>query len=78
MRTNLEATLQERIAQDQVKREPCWTESLAVGSLSFTERIKPLVLSRRETEVVQTDVDVWVWSDLVAARCTLRGNSSPD
>ena len=59
VRANLEAALQERIAQDQVKRESRWTESLAVGSLSFVERIKPLILSRRETEVVQTGAEVW-------------------
>jgi len=32
---NLIASLAERIARDEVKREPCWTESLAVGSLAF-------------------------------------------
>ena len=57
---NLEAALQERIAQDQVKREGRWTESLAVGSLSFVERIKPLILSRRETEIVPTGAEMWV------------------
>ena len=30
-----------------------WTGSLAVGSAGFVERIKPMVLSRRETEVVE-------------------------
>ena len=52
VRVNLEATLQERIVQHPVKREPRWTESLAVGSRNFVERIKPRILSRRETEVV--------------------------
>jgi putative transposase len=59
LRADLEAALQERIALDQVKRESRWTERLAVGSLSFVERIEPLILSRRETEVTQTGVDVW-------------------
>ena len=36
---------------EEVKREPRWTESLAVGSLSLVERIKPLILSRRETKL---------------------------
>ena len=35
VRKNLIASLAERIARDEVKREPCWTESLAVGSLAF-------------------------------------------
>ena len=43
-----------------MKRELGWTESLAVGSLGFVEKVKPLVLSRRETEIVPTDDNVWV------------------
>lgn len=50
---NLQAALEEKIAQEQFKREPCWTESLAVGSADYLERIRPLILSRQETELVQ-------------------------
>ena len=39
VRKNLIASLAERIARDEVKREPCWTESLAVGSLGFVEKV---------------------------------------
>ena len=56
---NLEASLAERMARDQVKREPCWTESLAVGSSGFLEEIRPLILSRLETEIVETDSGLW-------------------
>lgn len=49
---HLQAALADAIARGEVKREPMWTESLAVGSAGFVERIKPMVLSRRETEVV--------------------------
>jgi putative transposase len=59
LRLNLAATLDEAIARDKVKREPCWTESLAVGSISFVERVKPLILSRRETAIVETADSVW-------------------
>jgi putative transposase len=52
VRKNLVASLAERIARKEVKREPCWTESLAVGSLGFVEKVKPLILFRRETEAV--------------------------
>jgi putative transposase len=52
VRCNLEAALAEAIARGEMKREPIWTESLAVGSSGFLERIKPMVLSRRETEVL--------------------------
>jgi len=31
-----------------------------VGSLGFVERVKPLILSRRETEIVPTADNVWV------------------
>lgn len=60
VRRNLEASLQERIARDQVKREPRWTESLAVGSAGFVEKIKPLILSRPEMEIVESGEDMWM------------------
>ena len=53
VRRNLETSLREAIAKEQMKREPIWTESLAVGSAGFVEKIKPLILSRRETEVIE-------------------------
>jgi hypothetical protein len=42
------------------QRELCWTESLAVGSSGFLEKIRPLILSRRETEIMETDTGTWV------------------
>ena len=36
---SLIASLAERIARLEVIREPCWTESLAVGSLGFVEKV---------------------------------------
>jgi len=65
VRKNLIASLAERIARDEVKREPCWTESLAVGSLGFVEKVKPLILFRRKTEMVSTAGDVWVLQEAV-------------
>jgi hypothetical protein len=59
VRKNLEVSLAERIAQDQMKREACWTESLAVGSASFIEKFKPTDFLRRGTEVVET-AGAWV------------------
>ena len=64
VRQNLEATLKETIARDEMKREPCWTESLAVGSQAFVERIKPLVLSPSETEIVEDSPGLWVLRDV--------------
>ena len=57
---NLEASLAERIARGQVKREPCWTECLAVGSRGFVEKVQPLILSRRESEIVPAKGDAWL------------------
>jgi hypothetical protein len=59
VRKNLETSLAERMARDQVKREPCWTESLAVGSSGFIEKIRPLILSRLETEIVEMNSGFW-------------------
>jgi hypothetical protein len=50
----LDTALAEAIAQGVVKREPIRTESLAIGSSGFVVRFKPLLFSRRETEVTQT------------------------
>lgn len=57
---NLEASLAERIARGRIGREPCWTESLAVGSHSFLEGIEPEISSRRKTEIVPAADDLWV------------------
>jgi putative transposase len=61
LRKNLAVSLAEKIAQGEVKREPCWTEGWAVGSQRFLEKVKPLILSRRETEIVES-ADGGVWS----------------
>ncbi len=60
VRENLEKSLSDRIARDELKREAGWTESLAVGSTSFLARIEPEISFRRKTEIVQTESDLWV------------------
>jgi putative transposase len=60
LRKNLDASLAETIAQGRVKRESCWTEGLAVGSDAFVQKFQPLILSRRETEIEETDSKMWV------------------
>jgi hypothetical protein len=59
VRKNLEASLAERIACGQMKREACWTESLTVGSAGFVEKFKPADFSRRETEMVEAGGGAW-------------------
>ena len=60
VRENLERSLSDRIARDELKREAGWTESLAVGSTSFLEKIEPEISFRRKTEIVRTASDLWV------------------
>jgi hypothetical protein len=52
VRRHVEAALTDAIARGELNREPIWTESLAVSSAGFLQRIKPMVLSRRDTEVM--------------------------
>jgi hypothetical protein len=60
VRSNLEAALADAIARGELKPEPIWTESLAVGSAGFVEKSKPMVLSRRETQVIEIENGVSV------------------
>jgi hypothetical protein len=53
VRQNLEAPLADAITRGELKREPIGTESLVLGSAGFVEKLRPMVLSRWETEVVQ-------------------------
>ena len=62
VRRHLEAALADVIARGELRREPIWTESLAVGSAGFVEKIKPMVLSRRDTEVTEIEEGVSVES----------------
>jgi putative transposase len=64
LRRNLEAELAEAIARGEAKREAIWTESLAVGSAEFLERVKPMILSRREIEVIQLGEETSVLREL--------------
>jgi putative transposase len=57
---NLQAALEEKIAQGQARREAHWTESLAVGSAAFVTRIQPLILTRQETETRELSGGTWV------------------
>ena len=73
VRKNLIASLAQRIARAEVKREGRWTESLAVGSLEFVEKVKPLILFRRETEMVPRADDMWVLQEAAIPYGQKRG-----
>lgn len=55
VRENLERSLAERIAQNQMQRESCWTEALAVGRREFVEKVEPQIATRREMEIVESE-----------------------
>ena len=67
LQRNLAASLAERIARAELKRQACWTESLAVGSLEFVKQIRPLILSRRETDIVDHPDHMWVLQESTPA-----------
>jgi len=56
---HFEQALLRTIAQDRVKRQGHWTESLAVGSQSFVETLEPKVRNRQQTQRLQTG-NTWV------------------
>jgi putative transposase len=56
---HLERSLAEKIARDQLRREACWTESLAVGSKPFVESIRPAAIYRQETNVIELPEKMW-------------------
>jgi putative transposase len=60
VRAVLNATLQDAIARDELQRQACWTESLAIGTPPFLERVQPMVLSRQETEIVEQSPGFWI------------------
>jgi putative transposase len=74
---NLNASLEEEIARDQVRREACWTEGLAVGSVGYLEGIRPRIRSRRETELVETTEDVWTLREPVLPYGTEAAGKRP-
>ena len=73
-RKNLEASLQERIAKDQMKREAKWTESIAVGSESFVAGLEGRVGNRQRMEVVE-EGETWVLRECY--KSILEGKNRP-
>jgi putative transposase len=67
LRAHLQVSLREALAKEQMKRDPRWTESVAIGSRRFVEKIEPTVLSRRKTEIVETRSNIWTLKESQAA-----------
>jgi putative transposase len=56
-RDNYEAMIEERIARDLAKREPQWTESIAVGSEAFIREVAKRIQGRQELEIRPEGLD---------------------
>jgi len=65
-REHHEKLLEERMAKDQMKREPEWTEAIAVGDEQFIERIEPLIRNRREIRVGCLENGGWILQEAVS------------
>jgi len=59
LRRSLEWSLADRISRNQLKRELCWTQALAVGSKQFVKAMQPGIAVRREV-VIEESGDSWV------------------
>ena len=64
-RSHYDAAIEERLAKHPLEREPQWTESIAVGSRSFVDRISETLLHRRrfDVEAVGTANGAWILRD---------------
>ena len=81
VRVNLEALIHEAITQQALNREPCWTESLAVGSQTFVEGIQPMIMTRQETETVEEESGLWRLKEASIPYITIsatKSHSKPD
>jgi hypothetical protein len=62
---NYITAIRDSISKDEMKRDPRWTESIAVGSKTFVEVVERETKGRRSMEMFQVD-DVdgsWVLKD---------------
>ena len=51
--------IDETISQDKCRREPAWTESIAVGSKDFVGAIEEATVHRRRFETEDLGFDAW-------------------
>lgn len=56
---NYRHRIEETLAQDGCRREPEWTESIAVGSQQFIGQIKDAVEWRRRFEMQEVSTESW-------------------
>jgi putative transposase len=56
---NYRASIEDRLAGGPCRREPAWTESIAVGSQGFVEKIKGDTQHRRRLEMSEAAQNTW-------------------
>jgi putative transposase len=66
-RENYRYAIDEAIARQELKRDPLWTESIAIGSESFAKRIEEETLNRRELTVETGPSNRWCVKEAPAA-----------
>jgi putative transposase len=66
-----EVQLNETLKTASGLREPCWTESMAVGSEVFVRRVAALLKNRRRVEIRALSKDSWYVRDPTESYCTL-------
>ena len=58
-RGNYRDTIEEAISRQELKRDPMWTENIAIGSESFVKTIEGQTLNRRELTVEEGSEKRW-------------------
>ena len=64
-RHQYEALLVEQLAKDQVKRDPQWTESIAVGSEGYVREMEGRIHGRQQL-VVEGGGGTWILKEAAA------------
>lgn len=60
LRDNYTKYLNETLVQDKIERESKWTESVAVGEMSFVNKVKEeLAPKKRKLDISQSSDDTW-------------------
>jgi putative transposase len=60
-RTKYREELNYHLSKGKLQRQPQWTESLAVGSEAFIDRLKPF-WERRRTKLLQDEISPGIWT----------------
>jgi putative transposase len=74
-RDHYEDRIRDRIARDEMAREPCWTESIAVGSAEFVGQVEAQTSWRRRFE--REEITPGAWALREESKPWLGGEKGP-